>query len=400
MFILSVFSLHCPIQDGKSSNIFMDCSSSEAWSAGNACSDIVPCLTPSHAVWSHQLRRFLTPVEHLGLQAVWEADVTSKIQFREMAESIGQDLAGNSFTGTVVQSVLLAQFASSTAWIDLDLAKNLHKQPDPKKQPTPGSQQHLEHRGKKRKAPEQGQSGDGNVVVRRLRGKQRPPAPPKKKRGIGGGNKVAKGKCAMATIKQKEDIFVALEEIQNSGVKNPLKELEKRNMKGFFKGCTYPSKWGRVRQEQNWPLLVKAAPELCSRHKELPNSLRSVMQIGTMKYSRGDDCSHGGLPLPLKEVVESIIMDRVENGEEVDTVFVRNTIVYCVDLWNECVHSIRGMVQSKSLELLKEHDQQYAQMTPKELDDTFKGLSERISSMLRTIHTSPHDLALMYHSLA
>ena len=87
-------------------------------------------------------------------------------------------------------------------------------------------------------------------------------------------------------------------------------------------------------------------------------------------------------------------MDRIECGEEVDTAFVRNTIVYCTDLWNECVHAIRGMMQTKSMELLRQHDSRYAEMNQDQLDGVFKELADRIKALLVTIDISRSEAAL------
>lgn len=46
-------------------------------------------------------------------------------------------------------------------------------------------------------------------------------------------------------------------------------------MKGWYRCCMY--KWRHLREKQQWPLLVKACPKLCKRHKELPDFLRRFM---------------------------------------------------------------------------------------------------------------------------
>eukprot|EP00438_Fugacium_kawagutii_P013863 Skav228403 [mRNA] locus=scaffold3824:14733:31266:- [translate_table: standard] len=206
----------------------------------------------------------------------------------------------------------------------------------------------------------------------RLRGKQPAPAYPAAKstrkrkgtgkvkqiRGKGGkGNSQAKGKKAMATIWQKEQICKAWDEIKASGVKNPSKVLEGRKLPGFFTGCVYESKWGAQRVSQQWSLVCAAAPQLCKKHKELPNSLRTIMQLpeknNNLPHGAADDACSKTLPFPLKCVVESLIMEKIQCGQEVTMCFVKNAIAFCCDLWNECVHTIRGNVQEKSLSMLQ-----------------------------------------------
>ena len=89
-----------------------------------------------------------------------------------------------------------------------------------------------------------------------------------------------------------------------------------------------------------------------------------------------------------------MIMDRIDCGEEVDLAYVRNTLTYCVDLWNECTHSIRGMMQNKSMELLKECDSKYAEMTAEQLEKVFQDLVQKINRLLRTIDISNSESAL------
>ena len=428
-----------PTKAGRNSNVFMDCSNGRDRKA-TFDNDVVPCITPGHDIYSALLKRYVTPVECLGLQAIWECDIANKTAFHDMVDVCGRDMAGNSFTGTVAQAVLLAQFAASPAWIDLELPANANVSPLvpspaglPSSAPEPDSDtvqpEPTAQPSRKRKAPEadaEAASETKLVPIRRLRGKQCPdgnvemqPVLPSLKRstskkdlvlkkrkgkkgatiqqkqGKVGGNTAATGKSSMVTIWEKEQIFAEYEKIKSTGVPKPLAVLEAKKMKGYYAGCLCSSKWGMARQQQQWPLLVEAAPKLCKRFKELPNSLRVMLQLPqksnhALDMSETDRC----LPRPLKLVVEGLIMDRVECGEEVDMAFVRRTIVYCTDLWNECVHAIRGMMQTKSMEMLREHDSQYAEMSQDQLDAVFKDLCEKINALLVTIDISRSEAAL------
>lgn len=165
-------------------------------------------------------------------------------------------------------------------------------------------------------------------------------------------------------------------------------------MRGFYGRRLCKSKWGAAREQQNWPLLVQAAPKLCKRFKELPNSLRGILHLPQKSNHPTEFGTASSLPQPLKIVIEGLIMDRIECGEEVSSVFVRNTLTYCVDLWNECVHAIRGMMQTKSLEMLKEHDESYSQMSQDQLDNVFNKMKENIDKVLVTIDISKSEGAL------
>ena len=86
----------------------------------------------------------------------------------------------------------------------------------------------------------------------------------------------------MATIRQKNEIFLAFQKAKSSGVEYPIKEVEKQKLPGCFAGCMFESKWGVARREQTWELLCATAPAMCKKHKELPNSLRRILGFEAM----------------------------------------------------------------------------------------------------------------------
>ena len=360
-----------------------------------------------------------------------------------MANAIGQDVSGNSMTGTVVQAVLLAQFATSNVWVDLKLPDNPeegvesepaagstdrvatnpeHIEPSPDcdmPEPTePAPDRSDRKRKRKASALESNEAEASNLEVaaieapvRRIRGKQKPPtsllparrakgdkkrSEQKCRKGQGGkGNPNGEGKKKMCTIMEKEAICKAWDELKAQGVKRPTKALEAMKLKGYFAGCVFESKWGALRREQNWTLLCEAAPHLCKKHKELPNSLRSIMQLKEKSLpKKGENLVEHTIPGPLKQVIADMVLERIEKGEEVNMIFVKNAIVFGVDLWNECVRSVRGMLRDKSLDMLRDHDEEYAQMSNSELSEVFEKLSKDMSSMLVTLQICRSEGAL------
>ena len=63
-----------------------------------------------------------------------------------------------------------------------------------------------------------------------------------------------------------------------SGVKNPEAHMLKTSRRqGQYQGCFV--KWEKHRQEHQWDLLVKAAPNITKKAAEVPNALRDSLGI-------------------------------------------------------------------------------------------------------------------------
>eukprot|EP00435_Cladocopium_sp_Y103_P020693 s954_g5.t1 len=417
-------------------NVFVDASASIARSAiPESCLDCTTCITPKHPIYSTFLERYVQPKEMLGLQAMWQVDSSNPAAFKAMSESsLAQDLCGNGMTGTVAQAVVLAALASSDAFLCIQRDR-------PAVAPSPsasaavtdaspvlsaGSGQHGgEHqvvvsteddvqdagasvaepsssaRGRKRKQADPNKEKKSAVVAvpkKRIRGKQSLLVipPPKKKHGTGPGNKNATGKCPMVSIFQREAICKAYDAIVEKGAKCPDKELKKLKMVGYYRGCALPSKWGKSRQEQKWGLLCTTAPNLCKAKKELPNSLRLVINFPTLKHGANHEVSESRtmLPVILKRLVEETVMERVDLGEEVGMAFVKNTILFLVGIWNDCVGSIRALIGERNLEVLRQDDEKLAKMSNKELDELFVSLTQRADEILVPIQLAKSDDAL------
>lgn len=219
----------------------------------------------------------------------------------------------------------------------------------------------------------------------------------RKKRGAGPGNKRGKGKSKMPTIYEKEMIMQAYENAKKAGEKKPIEQI--RKMRGFFPGCVYPSKWGGQRDLQQWSLLVRCCPKLCHKHKELPNALRKMLDMQSMKRSmQTTSCSKSEtvhIPWPLQVCIEDLIMDRIQLGEEVTMTFAKNTLVFAVELWNESLTSMHALLKKKSIEYLHKGDAALADLEPAELDQKLNAVLEKAHDLLKPIQMSNSEEALL-----
>ena len=168
------------------------------------------------------------------------------------------------------------------------------------------------------------------------------------------------------------------------------------NLAGYFHGCVAESKWGKQRREQQWSLICSTAPVLASKHKELPNSLRKMMNFAALKGGRDVMTEKRTmLPVELQEVVEGMVLSRVELGEEVSMTYIKNTIVFCCEIWNDCINNVREMLLNLNLQFLKEQDHALAEMRPEELEKRFKEQLENAEDILRPIHMTETDTAVL-----
>lgn len=151
----------------------------------------------------------------------------------------------------------------------------------------------------------------------------------------------------MATITEKERIMATYYEAVNRGEKKPIEFIKK--LPGYFAGCVYESKWGKVRRDQKWDVFVATAPHICAQYKELPNCLRRILKMQKLKNSFwGDnpkiDGEHIHLPPPLQAAVEDMVVERLDLGEEVTMSYVKRVLDQGVTMWNRVVpHLILNM---------------------------------------------------------
>ena len=101
---------------GRGDNLFVDCNSSTR--RLTYADGAIPCITPTHPVWSCKLQRYLTCRDLMNSQGLWESTMSaSTYQYLLENEKFSRDLAGNSFSSTVVQCALLASFVTcGSSW--------------------------------------------------------------------------------------------------------------------------------------------------------------------------------------------------------------------------------------------------------------------------------------------
>ena len=97
------------VKDAKQSetgdDIYVDCSSSLERCAKAA--RVLPCVTPSHPVYSTKLQRYMNNRDFMQAQGWWETCFCDDV-YAQMLQKLGQDLAGNGFSSTVCQAATLA----------------------------------------------------------------------------------------------------------------------------------------------------------------------------------------------------------------------------------------------------------------------------------------------------
>ena len=383
--------------------------------------DVTTCVRPTHAIYSVQLQRYLRANEYLSVQGIWRVDAENVAAFDKMAsnDKLAQDLAGNAMSSTVAQSVFLASLVACDAVRDVELQK-------PSQTPVACKRQRLDepaaladcnrdsHSAEKvgigvsetthdgsatAVVPHAAQAAQAVVPARRLRGKTswRSVQPAKKNSCHGRGNKKATGKKSTATIYQKECIMAEFDKAVSMGMKKPFQAVS--HMPGYFRGCMCRSKWAKLRGPQQWTLLVQTAPELMKKHHEIPNSLRRVIGLSTMKHNI-HSCDPSSvqqihMPLPLQTVVEDLVMDRIVLGEEVTIQYVKSVIIFATELWNEVVGSMRDALREKSLAILKEQDHELAKLTEAELDKRMNEIVATADGLLRPIKIAENDGTLL-----
>lgn len=87
-----------------SNNLFIDCASSEERLVYGQ--NVLPCLTPSHGIYSTQLKRYLDKQDVLNSQGLWPSCFNEKA-YDLLLQMKSQDVAGNSFSSTVCQASVM-----------------------------------------------------------------------------------------------------------------------------------------------------------------------------------------------------------------------------------------------------------------------------------------------------
>ena len=155
-------------------NVFVDCNSSIGRIA--FARNVLPCITPTHSIYSAGLGRYMTTEDLLQAQGLWRSCFKDDV-YNQLLKTCGQDIAGNSFSSTVCQAVVMASFATAPAAWDTLLSRDVDSD-DTSKRPS------LKRRlREKQPAPEYGLPNRSIIVksksvkqqLKRKRA-QRPPA--------------------------------------------------------------------------------------------------------------------------------------------------------------------------------------------------------------------------------
>ena len=91
----------CP----RTENLFVDCASSRE--RLTFAEGVLPCLTPSHGIYSTSLKRYLDKEDYLNAQGLWSTCFTEPA-YKLLLSMDSQDVAGNSFSSTVCLAVALS----------------------------------------------------------------------------------------------------------------------------------------------------------------------------------------------------------------------------------------------------------------------------------------------------
>ena len=133
--------------------------------------------------------------------------------------------------------------------------------------------------------------------------------------------------------------------------------------RGQYQGCFSESKWGGRRKIYRWDLFVACAERMSKRMCEVPNVLRPVLGIKGLKAA-GRAVKKGGastacMPTPLALGIESIVLDRIQAGEQVTHDYVSKLTVHMAGQWNHHIEKFREQaVEALGQWALKDVDNQ------------------------------------------
>jgi len=145
-------------------------------------------------------------------------------------------------------------------------------------------------------------------------------------------------------------------------VKHPEKYmLQKHRKAGQFQGCFAESKWGGKRKREQWDLFCDIAPKQARRCSELPNIVKNLLNVGKFKHTNGKHKESDGirrLPAPLAYAWESLLIERMQLGEEVTSDFAQNVFMQMVEEWNSKITDLAADLRaSVGPSILAKHDE-------------------------------------------
>ena len=91
--------------------------------------------------------------------------------------------------------------------------------------------------------------------------------------------------------------------------KQPGKKAQELGFKGWYRCCLF--KWKKDRVNQSWDLIVKAAPSLAKRLKEVPNRIRAMFgQPGKFLSRKNGQGTTALIPRELQDAVTETVAAR------------------------------------------------------------------------------------------
>lgn len=163
--------------------------------------------------------------------------------------------------------------------------------------------------------------------------------------------------------------------------------LQATRQSGQYQGCFSESHWGKKRRLEKWDLFCEVAPKLAKRCYELPNRVKTMLNIdcklkhSNSRFKQGENHS---IPTPLTMALEDILIERMQFGEEVTFDFAQDVLKKLLDLWNEKVVELREKVNaSLGTRMLAEQDSAIDDATTEDqLETLHKSAMDQIEDAL------------------
>ena len=241
-------------------------------------------------------------------------------------------MAGNAFTGTVLQAKFLAAFVNSAS---------------------------LSSRGDsgKRKVAE---NEENWWPVKRQRSRTNlPPAPGDDEPATNSKRGLNKQKGKTLSIMQKValiDEYQAL--VDDPTIKHAEKVmLAKHRHHGVYQGCFAQTKWPMARFKHEWDAVIEHAPKVAQKYAEVPNWWKRILNKATHKVGRLSTV----FPREINHVLEAVIMERSAFGETVDPSVFKETTLDVVRTYNDEVDGLNEQIALVNRTLIRTAHLEYTQ---------------------------------------
>ena len=95
-------------------------------------------------------------------------------------------------------------------------------------------------------------------------------------------------------------------------------------------------------------------------------------------------------------MVEEMVVERINLGEEVQMVFVKNAILLCTDLWNKAVRQARSEIPEKKVEILRRLNSGLSEEdTERDVEAKAESALKVLEASLQEIDVKPNDACVM-----